>query len=120
MSKYVDGFVLPIPLEHVEAYRRIADECGRIWREHGALEYIECVADDVQAGEHTSFPQAVKLEPNETVIFAWIVYESRAQRDEVNAKVMADPRMNAFGPPESMPFDMKRMVYGGFKSIVER
>jgi uncharacterized protein YbaA (DUF1428 family) len=120
MSKYVDGFVLPVPRDNVEAYRKIADECARIWREHGALEYIECVADDVKPGEHTSFPQAVKLEPHETIIFAWIVFESREQRDQVNAKVMADPRMDGFGGPESMPFDGKRMIYGGFKSIVER
>lgn len=120
MSRYVDGFVLPLPKENVEAYRRIADECGRIWREHGALEYIECVAEDVKPGEQTSFPQAVKLEPNETVVFAWIVYESREHRDRVNAKVMEDPRMNNFGGPESMPFDSKRMIYGGFETIVER
>jgi len=119
MSRYVDGFVLPVPKDNVEAYRRIADEAGRIWRDHGALEYVECVADDVKPGEHTSFPQAVKLEPNETVIFAWIVFESREHRDKVNAAVMEDERMKTFAPG-SMPFDGKRMIYGGFKTIVER
>ena len=118
MSRYVDGFVLAVPKENVEAYRRIADESGRIWREHGALEYIECVADDVKPGEHTSFPQAVKLEPNETVVFAWIVYESREHRDRVNEQVMKDPRI-ANVDPKSMPFDGKRMFWGGFKSLVE-
>jgi uncharacterized protein YbaA (DUF1428 family) len=118
MGKYVDGFVLPVPKDNVEAYRRIAEDAGKVWREHGALEYIECVADDVKPGEITSFPQAVKLEPDETVVFAWIVYESREHRDRVNEQVMKDPRIANVGP-KSMPFDAKRMVYGGFRTLVE-
>jgi uncharacterized protein YbaA (DUF1428 family) len=118
MGKYVDGFVLPVPKDNVEAYRRIAEDAGKVWREHGALEYIECVADDVKPGEVTSFPQAVKLEPDETVVFAWIVYESREHRDRVNEQVMKDPRIANVGP-KSMPFDAKRMVYGGFRTLVE-
>lgn len=118
MSRYVDGFVLPVPKKNVEAYRKIAQEAGEIWREYGALEYVECVADDVQPGEVTSFPQSVKLEDDETVVFAWIVYESREKRDEINEKVMNDPRIKDMGP-ESMPFDAKRMFWGGFKTIVE-
>lgn len=115
--KYVDGFVLPIPKKNVQAYRRIAQKAGKIWKEYGALEYIECVADDVKPGKLTSFPQSVKLKPGEVVVFSWIVYKSRAHRDRVNKKVMADPRISAMGP-DAMPFDMKRMIFGGFKSIV--
>lgn len=118
MSKYVDGFVLPVPKDRLEDYRKMAQLAGEVWREHGALEYVECVADDVKPGEHTSFPQSVKLQENETVVFAWIVYESRAQRDAINAKVMEDPRIANFAP-ESMPFDGKRMFWGGFQSMVE-
>jgi uncharacterized protein YbaA (DUF1428 family) len=118
MGKYVDGFVLPVPKDNVEAYRRIAEDAGKVWREHGALEYIECVADDVKPGEVTSFPQAVKLEPDETVVFAWIVYESREHRDRVNEQVMKDSRI-ANVDPKSMPFDAKRMIYGGFRTLVE-
>lgn len=114
---YVDGFVLPVPKKNVAAYRKIARQAGKIWREHGALEYIECVADDVKPGKHTSFPQSVKLKPEETVVFAWIVYKSRAHRDRVNAKVMKDPRLHM--DPASMPFDGKRMIYGGFKVMVD-
>jgi uncharacterized protein YbaA (DUF1428 family) len=113
---YVDGFVLPIPKKNVEAYRAIARKAGKIWREHGALEYIECIADDVKPGKYTSFPQSVKLKPNETVAFSWIIYKSRAHRDKINAKVMKDPRMQM--DPKSMPFDGKRMIFGGFKPIV--
>jgi uncharacterized protein YbaA (DUF1428 family) len=116
MPRYVDGFVVPVPKDKVEDYRRVAETAGKIWREHGALEYIECVADDVKTGVHTSFPQSVKLEENETVVFAWIVYESREHRDQVNEKVMQDPRLKG---PENMPFDGKRMIYGGFKTLVE-
>ena len=115
---YVDGFVLPLPKENIEAYRKIATEAGKVWREHGALDYHECIADDVKTGETTSFPQSVKLEENETVVFAWIVYESREQRDEVNAKVMADPRIVGMDPAK-MPFDGKRMIYGGFETLVQ-
>jgi uncharacterized protein YbaA (DUF1428 family) len=118
MGKYVDGFVLPVPKDNVEAYRRMAEDAGKVWREYGALEYVECVADDVKPGEVTSFPQAVKLEPDETVVFAWIVYESREHRDRVSEQVMKDPRI-ANVDPKSMPFDGKRMFWGGFKSLVE-
>jgi len=114
---YVDGYVVPVPKKNLKAYRELASQAGAIWREHGAIEYRECVADDVKPGEVTSFPQSVKLEPDETVVFAWIVFDSRAHRDEVNAKVMKDPRL-AFDE-KSMPFDTKRMIYGGFETIVE-
>lgn len=115
---YVDGFVLPVPKKNVDAYRRLSRKCGKIWMEYGALEYIECVADDVEPGKLTSFPQSVKLKPDEVVVFSWIIYKSRAQRDRVNAKVMADPRL-ADMSPETMPFDAKRMFWGGFKPIVD-
>ena len=114
---YVDGFVLPVPKKNIAAYRAIARKAGKIWKEYGALEYIECVEDDVKPGKHTSFPQAVKRKPDEVVVFSWIVYKSRAQRDRINAKVMADPRMSAICPPDKMPFDGKRMFWGGFKPI---
>ncbi|HEY0662032.1 MAG TPA: DUF1428 domain-containing protein [Lysobacter sp.] len=116
---YVDGFVLPVPEKNLAAYRRMARLAGKVWREHGALEYIEAAADDVQPGKHTSFPQSVKLKPGETVIFAWIVYKSRAHRDKVNAKVMKDPRLASMMDPKNLPFDGKRMFWGGFKVIVE-
>jgi len=115
---YVDGFVLPVPKQGLAAYRRLARKAGAIWKEHGALAYVECVADDVQPGKHTSFPQSVKLKPGEVVVFSWIVYRSRAQRDRINKKVMADPRL-ADMDPKSLPFDGKRMFWGGFKPIVE-
>jgi uncharacterized protein YbaA (DUF1428 family) len=118
MGKYVDGFVVPVPKANIEAYRRMAEDAGKVWREHGALEFTECVADDVKPGEVTSFPQAVKLEPDETVVFAWIVYESREHRDRVMEQVMKDPRL-AGKDPKSMPFDGKRMFWGGFKTLVE-
>ena len=116
---YVDGFVLPVPKRKVDAYRRIARKAGKIWREHGALEYRECVADDVKTGKVTSFPQSVKLKRDETVVFSWIVYRSRAHRDRVNAKVMKDPRLTEMMDPKAMPFDSKRMFWGGFKVIVD-
>src|SRR5688572_18143596 len=116
---YVDGFVLPVPKKNLAAYRRMARKAGQVWREHGALEYRECVADDVQSGKLTSFPQSVKLKPDETVIFAWIVYKSRAQRDRVNKKAMADPRLAVMADPKSLPFDGKRMFWGGFKTMVD-
>jgi uncharacterized protein YbaA (DUF1428 family) len=117
--KYVDGFVVPVPKKNVQAYRRIAQKAGKIWKDHGALEYIECVADDVKPGKLTSFPQSVKLKPDEIVVFSWIVYKSRAHRDRVNKKVMSDPRMTSMMDPKAMPFDGKRMFYGGFKTLVE-
>lgn len=116
---YVDGFVLPIPEKNLAAYRRMAKKSAVIWRDHGALDYKECVAEDVKPGKLTSFPQAVKLEPGETVVFAWILYKSRRDRDRVNAKVMADPRMLAMMDPKRMPFDGKRMFWGGFKVFVD-
>lgn len=118
MGFYVDGFVLPVPKKNIAAYRAIARKAGKIWREHGALEYRECVGDDVQPGKTTSFPKSVKLKPNEVVWFSWIVYKSRKHRDAVNKKVMADPRI-AKMPPKTMPFDAKRMIYGGFKGAVD-
>jgi len=118
MGKYVDGFVVPVPKKKLAAYRRLAQTAGKVWREHGALEYIECVADDVRSGKHTSFPQSVKLKAGEIVVFSFIVYKSRAQRDRTNAKVMKDPRLAKMMNPSAMPFDAKRMFWGGFKSIV--
>jgi uncharacterized protein YbaA (DUF1428 family) len=119
MALYIDGFLLPIPKKNTDAYRKLARKAGKIWREYGALHYVECIADDVKPGKWTSFPQAVKLKKDETVWFSWIVYKSRKHRDQVNAKVMADPRIIAMGPPAVMPFDGKRMMWGGFKSMVE-
>jgi uncharacterized protein YbaA (DUF1428 family) len=115
---YVDGFVLPVPKRKIDEYRRIARKAGKVWREHGALEYRECVADDAKPGKVTSFPQSVKLKRGETVVFSWIVYRSRAHRDRVNAKVMNDPRITGMDPNE-MPFDAQRMFFGGFEVIVE-
>lgn len=115
---YVDGFVLPIAKKHVPAYRRIARKAGKIWREHGALEYRECVGEDLNIKKMVPFPRCARAKPGETVVFAWIVYKSRAHRDRVNAKVMKDPRLMNMIDPKSMPLDMRRMVYGGFKVIV--
>jgi uncharacterized protein YbaA (DUF1428 family) len=114
---YVDGFVVAVPRDKIEEYKTIAAEAGAVWKEHGALAYVECVADDVPYGELTSFPRAVQANEDETVVFSWIVYESREARDEVNKKVMADPRTNK--DMSAMPFDAKRMIYGGFRSLVE-
>ncbi len=119
MSKYVDGYVLAVPKSNVEQYRKLSEQCGRVWKEYGALEYIECVAEDVPDGKVTSFPQAVKLKPGEVVVFSWIIYESRAKRDEVNDKVMKDPRLKDMMHAEKMPFDGMRMFWGGFETIVE-
>jgi uncharacterized protein YbaA (DUF1428 family) len=119
MAHYVDGFVVPLPRRNLDAYRRMARKAGKIWREHGALEYRECVADDVQMGEVTSFPRSVQLKRGETVVFSWIVFKSRAHRDRVNAKVMKDPRLADQMDPKAMPFDGKRMIYGGFNVIVD-
>ena len=116
---YVDGFVVPVPKKKVEAYRRMSQKAGRVWREHGALEYRECAADDVKVGKLTSFPRSVKMKRGETVFFSWIVYKSRAHRDRVNKKVMKDPRLAPMMDPKAMPFDMKRMAMGGFEVIVE-
>lgn len=116
---YVDGFVVPVPKKNLAAYRRIARKAGKIWMEHGALEYKECIADDVKKGKITSFPQSVKLKAGETVVFSWIIYKSRADRDRINKKVMKDPRLADMMDPESMPFDSKRMFWGGFKVAVD-
>ena len=115
---YVDGFVVPVPTAKLPDYRKIARRAGKIWREHGALEYVECVADDVQPGKVTSFPQAVKLKKGEVVVFSWVVYKSRKHRDAVMKKVMADPRLQKYMDPKTMPFDGMRMFWGGFKPIV--
>jgi uncharacterized protein YbaA (DUF1428 family) len=115
---YVDGFIVPVPTANLDEYRKMAQKAGKVWIEHGALEYHECVADDVKPGKTTSFPQAVKLKEGETVIFSWVVYKSRAQRDKIMAKVMADPRLKDQMDPKAMPFDGKRMFWGGFKSII--
>jgi uncharacterized protein YbaA (DUF1428 family) len=119
MARYVDGFVVPVPRKNVAAYRRMAQKAGRIWREHGALDFVECMADDVKPGKLTSFPQSVKLKPNEIVVFSWITYKSRAHRDRVNKKVMADPRLKDMMDPKALPFDGKRMIYGGFAVLVQ-
>ena len=117
--KYVDGYVLPIPKKNLEAYRRIAQKAGKIWREHGALDYKECAGDDLKVKWGVPFPRTMKIKPNETVVFAYVVFKSRAHRDRVNAKVMKDPRLAKMMDPKSMPFDLKRMVYGGFKVVVD-
>ena len=117
--RYVDGYVLPVPKKNLQAYRRIAQKAGRIWREHGALEYRECAGDDLDVKWGVPFPRMMKVKPGETVVFAWIVFKSRAHRDSVNAEVMKDPRLAAMMDPKSMPFDHKRMVYGGFKILVD-
>jgi uncharacterized protein YbaA (DUF1428 family) len=116
--RYVDGFVLPVPKKNLQAYRRIAQKAGKIWREHGALEYRECAGDDLNVKWGVPFPRRIKLKPGETVFFSWIAFKSRAHRDRVNAKVMKDPRL-ANMDPKSLPFDCKRMVYGGFKVLVD-
>jgi uncharacterized protein YbaA (DUF1428 family) len=118
MANYVDGFVLPVPRKNLAVYRRIAHKCGKIWREHGAIEYVECVADDVKPGKWTSFPQSVKLKKGEVVVFSYIVYKSRRHRDRINAKVMKDKRLDYLMDPKAMPFDGKRMFWGGFRPIV--
>ena len=117
--RYVDGFVVHVPKKNLKAYRAMSRKAGKIWKEYGALEYIECVSDDVKPGKLTSFPQSVKLKADELVVFSWIVYKSRADRNRINKKVMADPRLTGMMDPKSVPFDSKRMIYGGFKSIVE-
>ena len=116
---YVDGFIVPVPKKNLKAYRALAEKAGKVWREHGALDYREWVADDVKVGKLTSFPRSVKLKSTETVIFSYIVYKSRAHRDQVLAKVMKDPRLANNMDPKGMPFDAKRMIYGGFKLLVE-
>ena len=116
---YVDGFIIPVPTKNLKVYRRIAQKFGKVWRDHGALEFREWVADDVKVGKRTSFPRSVKLKRGETVVFSWIVFKSRAHRDEVNAKVMKDPRMISIMNPKALPFDGKRMIFGGFNVLVD-
>ena len=116
---YVDGFIVPVPKRKLAAYKALARRAGKIWREYGALEYRECVADDVKVGKRTSFPRSVKRKPGETVIFSWIVYRSRADRDRINKKVMKDPRLADMMDSKTLPFDGKRMIYGGFKLMLD-
>jgi uncharacterized protein YbaA (DUF1428 family) len=114
---YVDGFVLAVPKDKVEAYKEFSRRCGQVWKEYGAIDYVECVADDVPYGELTSFPRAVQAKDDEVVIFSWITYESRQKRDDVNAKVMADPRLKDMAG--DAPFDGKRLIYGGFQTLLQ-
>lgn len=116
---YVDGFVIPVPKKKVPAYLRMARKAGKVWRDHGALQYVETVADDAPIGKLTSFPRSVKMKPSETVVFSFITYKSRKHRDRVNAKAMKDPRLASMMDMKAMPFDGKRMIYGGFKARVE-
>ncbi len=116
---YVDGFIVPVPSKNMDAYLEMSRQCAQVWREYGAIEYRECVADDVKVGVHTSFPQAVKLEDGEVVVFSWIIYPSREVRDSCNQKVMDDPRMKDMMDPAKMPFDGKRLIYGGFEMLVD-
>ena len=118
MPQYVDGFVLPMPRENVAAYKRMAEKACKIWLEHGALEYRECIAEDTDSKFGLSFPAGINAKPEETVVFAWITYESRAHRDAVNEKVMKDPRIAEDMENIQMPFDVKRMLYGGFDVLV--
>ena len=119
MAHYVDGFVVPVPKRNLDAYRKMAEQAGKLWLEQGALQYWECTGDDVKPGKVTSFPQSVQLKDDEIVVFSWIVYKSREHRDTVNAKVMDDPRMKKMMDPKNMPFDGMRMFWGGYKTIVE-
>jgi uncharacterized protein YbaA (DUF1428 family) len=116
---YVDGFIVPLPAKNLKAYRAMAKKAGKVWREHGALDYKECIADDVKMGKWTSFPRSVKMKKNETVVFSYVVYKSRADRDRCIKKVMKDKRLAAMMDPKRMPFDARRMIYGGFKVFVE-
>jgi uncharacterized protein YbaA (DUF1428 family) len=118
-TRYVDGYVLPVPKKNLRTYRRIAQQAGKIWREHGALEYRECMGEDLKVKWGVPFPKQIKLKPGETVVFSWIVFKSRADRDRVNARVIKDPRLAAMMDASSMPFDCKRMVYGGFEVMVD-
>jgi uncharacterized protein YbaA (DUF1428 family) len=117
--RYVDGFVLPVPKKKLQAYRRMSSKAGKIWREYGAIEYLECVGDDLNVKGVKTFPRQIKPKPGETVVFSWILFKSRAHRDRVNAKVISDPRLAKMMDPKAMPFDAKRMVYGGFKVLVD-
>jgi uncharacterized protein YbaA (DUF1428 family) len=120
MAKYVDGFIVPVQRKKLAAYRKLAALGAKIWMEHGAIEYQENVADDVKVGKSTSFPRSVKLKAGEVVVFSWIGYKSRRDRDRINKKVMSDPRLEAFMDPKKLPFDGKRMIYGGFKLMLKK
>ena len=120
MPRYVDGFLIPVPKKNLSAYRRISEKAGTVWKEHGAVEYIECAGDDLRMKMGIPFPRRARAKRGETVVFSWIVYKSKAHRDRVNAKVMKDPRIKAMMGPKAMPFDVKRMTYGGFRVIVDR
>lgn len=117
--RYVDGFVLAVPRKHMPAYIRMAKKASKIWREYGAIDYKECAGDDLKVQMGVGFPRMMKIKPGETVVFSYIVYKSRAHRDRVNAKVMKDPRLAAMCDPQKMPFDCKRVVYGGFEVVVD-
>lgn len=119
MAHYVDGFVIPVPKKKIAAYRRMAQKAGKLWREHGALEYRECAGDDLAVKMAMPFPKGIKTKAGETVVFSYIVYKSRAHRDKVNAKVMKDPRLAGLCDSNGSPFDCARVLYGGFKAIVE-
>jgi uncharacterized protein YbaA (DUF1428 family) len=116
---YVDGFIVPVPKKKLADYRKMARLAGKVWMDHGALSYVECVADNVAKGKWTSFPRSVKLKAGEVVIFSWITYKSRKSRDTIMAEVMKDKRLAKYMDPKKMPFDGKRMIFGGFKSIIE-
>lgn len=117
--KYVDGYIVPVPKKNLKAYMRMAAKAGRVWRDHGALQYRESAGEDLNVKFGVPFTRQMKIKPGETIVFSWIVFKSRAHRDRVNAKVMKDPRLAAMCDPTAMPFDCKRMVYGGFKIMVE-
>ncbi len=119
MPNYIDGFVIPVPKKKLAAYFRMAKKASKIWKEYGALDYKECVGDDLDIKMALPFPKGIKSKPGETVVFSYIVYKSRKQRDQVNAKIMKDPRIHAMCDPKDMPFDCARMLYGGFKAVVE-
>lgn len=119
MPNYIDGFVIPVPKKKLAVYFRMAKKASKIWKEYGALDYKECVGDDLDVKMALSFPKGIKTKPGETVVFSYIVYKSKAQRDAVNKKIMKDPRLAEMCDPKNMPFDCKRMLYGGFKAVVE-
>lgn len=120
MSNYVDGFLIPVPKDHIDSYAALANKAGEIWKEHGALEYWECVADDLDVKDMVSFRQSANAGPDDTVVFAWVVFKSREHRDEVNAKIMADSRLAEMCDPANPPFDCTKMAYGGFKTLVRK
>jgi uncharacterized protein YbaA (DUF1428 family) len=119
MARYIDGFVVPVPKKNLDKYRKMAKIFAKVCREHGALEYVEAVADDVKKGKVTSFPQSVKLKPSEVVIFSFVIYKSRAKRDVANKKIMKDPRLAKLMDPKKLPFDGMRMFWGGFKTFID-